>query len=577
MVRIRKVEIRNFRSICSLNWCPAEGVNCLIGPGDNGKSTILDAIDLCLCARRNLTITDTDFFGLDVTEDIVISLTLGALPDLLKNIDEYGEYLRGFEHATGTVEDEPRKGLEAVLTLQLTVKADLEPEWCLYSERTASVGPRRGLRWKERVSISPARLGNHPNSNLSWTRGSVLNRLSNERATIGSEMAKAARDARAGFGAKAAPQLASTLKTVTDTAKSLGVPVGTSATALLDAHAVSFGDGAISLHNESGIPLKNLGTGSSRLLIAGLHRAAAELTSIVLVDEIEYGLEPHRLTRLLVSLGAKETTPPLQVFMTTHSPVVLRELAGSQLFVVREQSGNHEVLPVGSDNDAQSAIRSYPEAFFANTVLVCEGASEIGLICGLDTYWTAKGCLSLHAAGISCVDAGGGDADRCFHKAGVFQRLGYRVAVVQDNDKTPTPAVVQAFTATSGYHMAWRDGKALEDELFGSFPAAAISALILRALEITEDGLVDQHIKTKSSGRVNLATVNHEGATGAYSPSTRAFLGEASRIRRAGWFKSISKMEAVACDIIGPHFDASDASFRETVNGLFGWAHYARA
>ncbi|WP_250470263.1 MULTISPECIES: hypothetical protein [unclassified Caballeronia] len=93
-----------------------------------------------------------------------------------------------------------------------------------------------------------------------------------------------------GFGARAEPQLANTLKTVTDTAKSLGVPIGTSATALLDAHAVSFGDGVISLHNEAGIPLRNLGTGSSLLLIAGLHRAASALASVVLVDEIEYGL-----------------------------------------------------------------------------------------------------------------------------------------------------------------------------------------------------------------------------------------------------------------------------------------------
>ncbi|MBW8833234.1 MAG: AAA family ATPase [Burkholderiales bacterium] len=43
MARIRKVEIRNFRAVRSLDWCPAAGVNCLIGPGDSGKSTILDA------------------------------------------------------------------------------------------------------------------------------------------------------------------------------------------------------------------------------------------------------------------------------------------------------------------------------------------------------------------------------------------------------------------------------------------------------------------------------------------------------------------------------------------------------
>lgn len=574
-MRIRKVEIRNFRAIRSLDWCPAEGVNCLIGPGDSGKSTILDAIDFCLGARRNLAITDTDFFGLDVTQNISIALTLGALPDSLKSIDAYGEYLRGFDKTTGVAEDEPRKGLETVLTLQLTVKADLEPVWSLYSMRTASIDPPRGLAWRDRAAIAPARLGNHPSSNLSWTRGSVLNRLSDERADVGSELVKAARDARAGFGAKAAPQLASTLKTVTDTAKNLGVPVGSTATALLDAHSVSFGDGAISLHSESGIPLRNLGTGSSRLLIAGLHRVAAESASIVLVDEIEYGLEPHRLTRLLASLGAKEKTPPLQVFMTTHSPVVLRELAGAQLFVVRAQTGSHQVLQVGSDDDVQSTIRCYPEAFLARTVIVCEGASEIGLIRGLDDYWTANGFASLQAFGISYVDTGGGDPDRCFLRASAFHKLGYRVAAVQDNDKAPTPAVVAAFTAAGGYHLAWRDGRALEDELFASLPAAAVSALISRALELMEDGMVDQHIKTRSSGKSNLAAIELERATGSYSLATRIILGQASRIRKAGWFKSITKMESVARDIVGPHFEASDAGFKDAISMLYNWACHA--
>lgn len=573
MARIRKIEIRNFRSVRSMDWCPVEGVNCLIGPGDSGKSTILDAVDLCLGARRNLAVADTDFFELDVTQDIGIALTLGALPDALKNIDTYGEYLRGFDVATGNVEDEPRKGLETVLTLKLTVKADLEPVWALYSDRTATVDPIRGLAWKDRMALAPARLGNHPSSNLSWTKGSVLNRLSDERADVGSELVRAAREARVGFGAKAAPKLAETLKTVTDTAKSLGVPVGTSATALLDAHSVSFGDGAISLHSESGIPLRNLGTGSSRLLIAGLHRVAAEAAGIVLVDEIEYGLEPHRLTRLLGSLGAKEKSPPLQVFMTTHSPVVLRELSGTQLFVVRATGGVHRALLIGGGDDVQSAIRCYPEAFLARTVIVCEGASEAGLIRGLDEFWTAQGHVSLQAAGVSYVDTGGGDADRGFYRAEAFQRLDYRVAVVQDNDKAPSPSVVAKFKAAGGYLVTWRDDHALEDELFMCVPAVAVSALIERGIELTEDGLVDQHIKTKSAGKASLDTILQDGKDAGFSSAARILLGESSRIRKAGWFKSIGKMEGVARDILGPNLDATDAGFKEVVRNLFNWAH----
>lgn len=89
MSRIRKIEIKNFRCIQAFEWAPSAGVNCLVGPGDTGKSTLLDAIELCLGARRNLTFADTDFYKLDVETPIMISLTLGALDDTLKNLDTY--------------------------------------------------------------------------------------------------------------------------------------------------------------------------------------------------------------------------------------------------------------------------------------------------------------------------------------------------------------------------------------------------------------------------------------------------------------------------------------------------------
>jgi len=54
MTIIRAIEIENFRSIKALSWLPREGINCIVGPGDGGKSTVLDAIDYCLGARRTL-------------------------------------------------------------------------------------------------------------------------------------------------------------------------------------------------------------------------------------------------------------------------------------------------------------------------------------------------------------------------------------------------------------------------------------------------------------------------------------------------------------------------------------------
>lgn len=49
--------------------------------GDSGKSTILDAINLCLGARRSAPFGDTDFFGMDVNRTIVIAITLGDAED----------------------------------------------------------------------------------------------------------------------------------------------------------------------------------------------------------------------------------------------------------------------------------------------------------------------------------------------------------------------------------------------------------------------------------------------------------------------------------------------------------------
>ena len=328
MTRIRKLEIRHFRGIQSLDWLPSPGINCLIGPGDSGKSTILDAIDLCLGARRNLQLGDADFYRLDVDVPLTISATLGDLDDRLKNLDSYDTYLRGFNPATGAVEDEPGDGLETVLAVRLTVQSDLEPAWSLFSDRAIEQGQSRNLAWADRIKIAPARIGVAADYQLSWGRGSVLTRISDEKLELSSALAKAGREARATFGDSAAIQLGDVLAAVATTAQELGIPVGTAVKAMLDVHAVSFSGGVISLHSEDGVPLRGLGVGSARLLVAGLQRKAAAGASVVLLDELEYGLEPHRIIRLLGSLGAKLSEPPLQVFMTTHSPVALAELSG---------------------------------------------------------------------------------------------------------------------------------------------------------------------------------------------------------------------------------------------------------
>lgn len=575
MARIRRLEIRNFRSIQFLDWVPSAGINCLIGSGDSGKSTILDAIDLCLGARRSAPFGDTDFYRLDVNEPIVINVTLGALPDTLLNLDVYGEFLRGYDAAIGQIEDEPRVGFETVLTLRLTVTSDLEPSWSLYSQRAEQQGLERSLAWKERIAIAPARIGSFANTNLSWTRGSVLNRLTDERTNLGAELARAAREARANFGNQADAQLAETLRVVNQTAAYLGVPIGASAHALLDAHSVSIGDGAIALHNEAGVPLRSLGTGSTRLLISGLQRMAAETATIALVDEVEYGLEPHRLAGLLDSLGAKDAAHPLQVFMTSHSPVAIRELSGNQVFVVRAHAGHHDIRQVGVADDIQSTLRADPEAFLAKSVIVCEGASEVGLVRGLDQYWVGRGATSFFALGGAYVDVGGGNPDRCFARGMALLRLGYRVLVLVDADKAPAPEVAAAFHSAGGQSVTWRAGRALEDELFRCLSDNAIDALLAKACDVVGRELVESHVASKSNGQRTLAAIEAERLFDRITEISKEVLGRASRIRGSGWFKSVSTYQEVAGDIVGPNLATAEAGFQAIVEQLSAWIHAA--
>lgn len=573
MARIRKLEIRNYRSIHTLDWFPAPGVNCLIGPGDSGKSTILDAIDLCLGARRTVAISDIDFHNLDVTQPISITVTLGSLPEALQNLDTYGDFLRSYNPANGAIGEEPEHGLETVLSVNVTVGADLEPVWTLVSAQAQAAEIERGLRWSDRQAVAPARLGNYLNAHLGWTRGSVLNRLSDDAVQLGPQLAQAARQARASFGQAASEPLRQALDVVNATAQSLGIPIGQGAQALLDAHSVSIGDGAVALHSEAGVPLRSLGTGSARLLIAGLQRAAfGDQSGIVLVDEVETGLEPHRLQRLLMSLGAKEAAEPLQVFLTTHSPVAVRELNAKQLWVIRQEGGRHVAHWAGRHEEAQGTARATPEALLAKTVILCEGASEVGLVRGLDMYWSEHhNCASLLSAGAIAVSFGGGSPDKGFLRGQALCALGYRTIVLVDNDKPIDPQVIAAHQAAGGRHVQWEANRATEHELFLSLDDNGIEALIARAIHLHGQESVADSIRTLSGGVITLNGIQGEALLDGYQPNVRQLLGNVAH--KSKWFKQQGIFEDIAREIVGPGFAQASPGFRQHMRNLFGWAH----
>ncbi len=413
------------------------------------------------------------------------------------------------------------------------------------------------------MRIAPAWIGSFAARNLTWRPGSLLAAISDERSNVSQTLATVTRQARLQFGTTAARDFAQTLATVRRTAERLGISGAATATAMLDAQSISPSDGAISLHDIDGVPLRNLGLGSTRLLVAGLQGHAASDSAVVLVDEVEHGLEPHRIARFLLALGAKDKDPATQVFMTTHSPVVLRELDADQIHVVR-RTDSHRLLWAGHQDDGfQGPLRRSAEAFLGTSVLVCEGATEVGLVRGVDLHRDADGLPTFTAAGGVLVDAGG--VDQIYNLALAFVRLGYRTGVLRDDDRRPDPQDEAQFLSRGGRVFHRSDGLAVEQELFSSVPPETAVALCRFAMRAHGNDRVLDNLRTATDGPLDL-----EDFLATYTAASARLLADAAN--RGKWFKRISTMEDAAREIVAPALPTSADSLQRTLADVFAFA-----
>lgn len=424
MPEIRHIHIEHYRVIDTFDWFPSSGINCLIGPGDTGKSTILDAIDKCLTARRYIYFSDADFHNLDTQKPIIIEITIGALTQEFLNFDKYGEFLKGFDATKKQIVDEPDDHLEPVLTVQLFVDSDLEAKWSFVSNRS-----ERKIGWSERSRLSPLNLSSSNQLHFKLQQGSILNDLHEGAIETRPVFVDLTRQLGENFDKNCELDIDDMLDVVADSARSVGVEIGEKAMFGLDPNVVSLKDSNLCLKDSRNIPLQNLGTGSKRLLIAALLKRCSGPHQILLVDEVERGLEPHRLVQFLEELGSKTATT--QVFITTHSPVPIVELDCDRLFVLQKKGEKHYIH--GIQPSLQGIARRYPEAFLAKNVICCEGASECGLLRGVNScYFEINSQSSIHSHGTVFINSDGGT--NFIKHADAFNQLGYKTAIFRDND-----------------------------------------------------------------------------------------------------------------------------------------------
>jgi putative ATP-dependent endonuclease of OLD family len=557
-MRIVQVSIRNFRGIEKLDWCPAPGMNCLIGPGDSTKTTILDAIELALNPRANFVGDDADFHNLVFGDSITITVTLVGMPTEFCAENRYGLHLRGWDSASTAVVDEPGDGLEDALSIRLTIDAEaLEGRWSIFNDRTGNDSDPPALRYKDALQLATTRLGPYAERHLGWGRQSVLNRLG-DGGKPNAQLAEASRAARDAFRKTDRNVFTAATEYAEKLGKRFGVRVRDKFAAELDVRGSVITTGGVSLHDDK-LPLRTLGTGSSRLIVSALQHNAGG-SHIALVDEIEHGLEPHRIARLLRYLsspppeedGGQSGAAAPQLFITTHSPVVIRELKAEDIQTVRSTAGQIQVRAVAAAAEtsdvAQRHLRSSPDAFLARRVLVGEGKTECGLMRGLDDLWSHAGQESFALRGVIPINGEG--IPKALTIATHLLELGYDVLALLDSDEPPSEATLDAFKAKGGIVAMWPDACSTEERIFKDLPWAAVRQLVAVADDCEPEGSVLAVINNACRAAKLPELTDLSLPDAAETDALRAALGKAAKstekTKRRGWFKDIERAERVA-------------------------------
>lgn len=482
-MRIKHVEIRNFRGIKSLSWQVKGNFNCIIGPGDTCKTTILTALDYALSPRSMLTFDDSDFFDQNVNKSIVIQITLSGWDETREDVQRFFQENKFARYKCGLTDTgplpEPALGEPVAVSISLRVDKSLEPKWSVVRGRDEEEDQdRKPIYAADRAVLGLTRIDIYSDFHFTWGRNTILTRLSaGSEGNLNSVLSALTRGMRECDISQNAciQECQKVAHTIGSEAQNSGVILA-DLSPRIDMQRQSIGTSALSLH-ENDVPLRNKGDGTKRLIGAAMQMKLNGGKNISLIDELEVGLEPHRIRGLVHRLRNSGQ----QIFATTHSPVVIRELAvaDDELYVCkRTMAGIVSLESLSIVPDIQGQVRANAEAFLSSKIVGCEGPTEIGCLRAYDIYRFEKQNPPIWSLATSYLNCGG--ASRIKAVCNQLLALGYHTAVLCDND-APTQITVKDIQElqNAGAHICqWATNNSTENQLFIDIPWECLPELL---------------------------------------------------------------------------------------------------
>src|SRR5437762_7781112 len=356
---IRRLRISRFRGIAELEWLPGAGTNIILGGGDVGKTTLLDAIGLLLNPTNSATLSDVDYHRRDLS-GFTIEAVMSLPPETSISQQTKPSWpweWNGKEPVVPSIGEGHPAG-DPVYVLRVSGSSELE----LIYEIVQPNGDTDHLPAGLRRAIGVIRLSgvDRNDRDLRLVQGSALERLLADRA-LRSRLAN--KLAQGDVKSELAQQAKTALASLDEAFKRQSLP-HTLDLALTGAQGFTIAAliGLTADHSGVQLPLASWGAGTRRLAALTIAEQNQQATPITLVDEIERGLEPYR-QRLLIQ---KIQTGSSQSFITTHSAPAIAAATDARIWYVDSAS---RIGPLDGRKIAAHQ-RQEPETFLARLAII---------------------------------------------------------------------------------------------------------------------------------------------------------------------------------------------------------------